>query len=266
MSPETADHRIAIPAGSLFARSWRPAGGGAGDIVLIHDSLGCVALWRDFPGVLAAATGHRVIAWDRLGFGRSDPHPGPLPEGFVGREAEAGLRPVCAALGVGPMVLVGHSVGGGMAIAAAARMPDRVRAVVTMAAQSFVEDRTRDGIRAAEAAFRDPAQRARLERHHGRNTGWALDAWIGTWLSPAFAGWTLDADLVRVRCPVLAIHGDADEYGSTAHAARIAAGVPGPAGTLVVAGGGHFPHRERPAETADAVARFLGRVGEPPAA
>jgi pimeloyl-ACP methyl ester carboxylesterase len=98
--------------------------------------------------------------------------------------------------------------------------------------------------------LRDPAQRGRLERHHGPNTGWALEAWIGTWLSPAFAGWSLDAELPSVRCPVLAIHGDADEYGSTAHAARIAAGVGGPAETLIVAGGGHFPHRERPTQTA----------------
>jgi pimeloyl-ACP methyl ester carboxylesterase len=85
-------------------------------------------------------------------------------------------------------------------------------------------------------------------------------------LPPAFAGWSLDAELPSVRCPVLAIHGDTDEYGSTAHAARIAAGVGGPAETLIVAGGGHFPHRERPTQTAEAVAGFLERVVVPPAA
>lgn len=266
MSVDTRDHTIETPAGRLSARSWTPAGDVRGDVVLIHDSLGCVELWREFPEMLATATGRRVVAWDRLGFGRSDPRPGPLPRTFVEDETADGLLPVCDALGVADMVLVGHSVGGGMAVAAAARRPDRVRAVVTLASPSFVEDRTQEGIRRAEVAFADPAHRARLARYHGAKTDWVLDAWIVTWLSPAFADWCLDADAAALRCPLLTVHGDADEYGSTAHPARLVAHAGGPTESVVLAGCGHFPHRERPAETVAAVAGFLDRTGAAPAA
>jgi pimeloyl-ACP methyl ester carboxylesterase len=262
MTVATRDHWIHTGRGRLFARTWTPAdAGGAAPILLCHDSLGSVELWRDFPGALARSTGRRVAAYDRLGFGRSDPHPGTLASTFVRDEAAEGVAPVRDALGLDRLVAFGHSVGGGMAAAAAASLGDACEALVTVSAQSFVEDRTAAGIRAAREAFRDPARVERLARHHGDKARWVLDAWTETWLAPGFAAWTLDAELREVRCPTLALHGDGDEFGSARHPERIAAGVRGPARVVILEGVGHVPHRERPARVLDEVARFLGGTG-----
>lgn len=254
-----ADHRVATPRGTLFAREWLPPGAAAGPaLLLFHDSLGSVELWRDFPAALAAATGRRVVAYDRLGFGRSDAHPGRVAPTFVRDEAEEGVPHVCDALELEAFVPVGHSVGGGMAVATAARWPERCAAVVTIAAQSFVEARTVEGIRAARDRFADAAELGRVARRHGDKARWVLDAWIDTWLAPAFAGWSLDAELRALAAPVLAIHGDGDEYGSPAHPRRIAAHAAAGARVVLLAGVGHVPHREAPARVLEEVAAFVG--------
>lgn len=266
-APVAQEHLIPTPRGRLFARSWTPpaSGGEAGDgavpILLFHDSLGCVALWRSFPERLAAATGRRVIAYDRLGFGRSDPYPGLLPIDFVAAEAREAVPAICDALGINGFIACGHSVGGGMGIHTAATLPERCRALVTIAAQAFVEDRTIAGIEVAKAGFQRPEDLARLARYHGDKARWVVDAWTETWLSPVFADWTVDAARARVRCPVLAIHGELDEYGSTEHPRRIA----GTTGTArILAGIGHVPHRECEGDLVELISGFL--AGAVPAA
>ena len=256
------DLLLDTPRGTLFARVWgdwhaplRPP-----PIVLIHDSLGSVELWRDFPARLAAATGHPVAAYDRLGFGRSDAYPGGLGAGFISDEPSTGLAPLRAALGIDRMILFGHSVGGAMAVHAGGHFADATAAVITMSAQAFVEDRTLLGLRNAKTAFAEPGQLERLARYHGRKAAWVLGAWIETWLDPAFASWTLDADLRSLRCPVLAIHGDHDEYGSRAHPERIAALVPAFTEVVVIEQCGHVPHREQPERVLEAVRSFLTRL------
>ena len=230
--------------GRLFVRVWRgpEEAWHRAPLILLHDSLGCVALWRDFPARLAAALGRPVIAYDRLGFGRSDPHPGQLDVDFVRAEAEGGLRTVLEALAVHEFIAFGHSVGGGMAVGAAVALPGRCHALITESAQAFVEDMTRTGIAQAEADFQRPGQLEKLEKYHGAKAAWVLRSWVDTWLSPAFASWQLDDDLRRVRCPTLALHGDRDEYGSVLHPQRIAQLTGGTA--VVLAACGHVPHRE----------------------
>lgn len=266
-APVAQEHLIPTPRGRLFARSWTPpaseerAGGGGVPILLFHDSLGCVALWRSFPERLAAATGRRVIAYDRLGFGRSDPYPGLLPIDFVAAEAREAVPAICDALCINGFIACGHSVGGGMGIHTAAALPERCRALVTIAAQAFVEDRTIAGIEVAKAGFQRPEDLARLARYHGDKARWVVDAWTETWLSPVFADWTVDAARARVRCPVLAIHGELDEYGSTEHPRRIA----GTTGTArILAGIGHVPHRECEGDLVELISGFL--AGAVPAA
>lgn len=256
----TTDEWIDVPGGRLFARAWTPDDPKAqaeAAVLLFHDSLGCVELWRDFPESLARATRRRVVAYDRLGFGRSSPCPGRLAAGFMQAEALASVPALCERLDLGALVPFGRSVGGAMAVATAAHWPDRCAAVVTMSAQAFVEDRTLAGIREAKDAFRAPGQLERLGRYHGDKAPWVLDAWTGTWLAPAFAAWTLDADLARVRCPLLALHGDRDEYGSGRHPERIADRCASPARIVLIEDCGHVPHRERPEPVLEAVARFL---------
>lgn len=259
---KTVDHRVATPAGRLFASSWTPdTASDAAPVLLFHDSLGCVALWRDFPAALAQATGRRVVAYDRLGFGQSDACTAPLTPAFVQHEALASVPALCAQLDLPRFVAFGHSVGGAMAVETAAAFGERCVALVTESAQTFAEDRTLEGIRVAKAQFAQPGQLDRLARYHGDKAHWVLQAWTETWLSPAFADWSVHAVLPAVHCPVLAIHGEDDEYGSLVHPRRIAASVAGPAATLLLPGCGHVPHREQPEAVLQALTRFLQPLG-----
>ncbi|WP_144639236.1 alpha/beta fold hydrolase [Bordetella genomosp. 13] len=246
---QTNDYRIQTDQGGLFVRRWSPGADGFGaepPIVLLHDSLGCVELWRDFPAHLAAATGRDVIAYDRLGFGRSDPHPGTLPPlHFIRNEADEGFRSVREALALERFVLFGHSVGGGMAVACAARYPSACAGLISESAQMYAEDRTLNGIREAKQAFSDPVQVQRLAKYHGDKAEWVLHAWIDSWLAPEFASWSLDEELGQVRSPVLSLHGDTDEYGSVDHPARIASLAPGDVTVHILPACGHVPHREQ---------------------
>ena len=267
------DHWIETATGRLFARSWEPAappaasqeaanedGARRAPIILLHDSLGCVALWGAFPQTLARATNRRVIAYDRAGFGASDARADRLDSTFVRDEAQRFIPALCEQLGIDRFIAFGHSVGGGMAIECAAQYTQRCVALVTEAAQTFAEDRTLAGIRAAREQFRDPAQLAKLARYHGEKTQWVLDAWIETWLSPEFADWSLDAVLPRVQCATLAIHGSLDEYGTRVHPEAIAARVSGPARAAIMEGVRHVPHREQEVQVAEMVAEFLRGV------
>lgn len=250
---------IDAPAGRLFAKRCDVAGTGAArpaPIVLLHDSLGSVELWRDLPDHLARATGRSVVAYDRLGFGRSDLHPGQLGIDFIRNEARASFHDVKFALAIDRFSLFGHSVGGGMAVGIAAAYPGECEAMVTMSAQAFVEDLTLTGIRAAQRAFAQPSQVDRLRRYHGDKAPWVLSAWIDRWLAPEFAPWSLDAELPRVVCPNLVLHGRRDEYGSVRHPERIAALSTGPS-SLHIGDWGHVPYREEPAEITRLVATWF---------
>lgn len=254
----STDTHIPTPAGKLFAREWRPESiQGDASIIMFHDSLGSVDQWRDFPARLAKTAGRRVIAYDRLGFGRSDPNPELLDPDFVRDEAVSGLPYIRRAFSIDRMILFGHSVGGGMAIASGAAFAAETDAVITLAAQVFVEDRTIASIEEAKIAFQGEGQIERLAKYHGDKARWVLDAWIETWLASNFADWTLDDELRRLRCPILALHGDHDEYGSRAHPDRIAALVDGRVDAVLLKDCHHMPHREMPDEVLRRTANFV---------
>ena len=249
------EHWIESGAGRIYAKSWTPdAGTSLPPIILFHDSLGCITLWRDFPEQLAHSLGRQVIAYDRLGFGRSDARTDVLQQNFMALEAGQAVPLLCEQFSIQEFVACGHSVGGGMAVETGARFGERCRAVITIAAQAFVEERTLQGIRSAQQEFRSTETFARLARYHGSKTDWVLHAWIDTWLAPERAEWSLDPALEKLHCPVLAIHGERDEYGSEAHPRRIAAG----RGSLhILPDTGHSPHRERPSLVMKAIEDFL---------
>lgn len=260
------DMRIDHPRGRLFVRTWNAGddSGGSGEkapVVLFHDSLGCVDLWRDFPARLSAATGRRIIAYDRLGFGHSDPRADRPALDFVADEAHTFFPVLRERLGLGKFVALGHSVGGGMAIHCATRFSADCDALITESAQVFAEDRTLQGIRAAKQQFMDDAQLERLRKYHGDKAKWVLDAWTETWLDPAFASWSLAEVLPRVACPVLAIHGEFDEYGSTRHPELIGRLSGGPSQVEIMKDTNHVPHRERPDSTISLISGFLSSAG-----
>jgi pimeloyl-ACP methyl ester carboxylesterase len=254
------DVRIRLPQGHLFARIWRPPQAAGSPIILLHDSLGSVELWRGFPAALATRTGRPVMAYDRLGFGRSDARDDKLGTDFIADEAETFFPALRAQLGIDRFVACGHSVGGGMAVHCAAQFGASCAALITESAQAFVEDRTLQGIRAAQALFADPAQVEKLGKYHGDKSRWVLDAWIDTWLAPAFANWSLEPILPRVTCPLLAIHGSDDEYGSPRHPELIGRLAGGPSRVAVMADTHHVPHREREAAVLDLVVEYLHAI------
>ncbi len=249
---------LETPTGGIHVARWYPPQVALSHcpIILLHDSLGCVALWRGFPEQLAEATGREVIAYDRLGFGHSATCSEPLPTTFVADEARGTFAAVRDALGIGRFVLLGHSVGGAMAIEAAGQHADACQALITVAAPSSVEPRTLAGIREAEAAFAEPEAMARLARYHGDKAEWVLRNWVDIWHSEAFRDWHLDEALPGVISPTLAIHGEHDEFGATEQAQRIARLTTGPAEARILACG-HVPHRECPEALAAIVAAFL---------
>ena len=262
-SVAVSDHWVDHPQGRIFARQWAPAERSGAAILLLHDSLGCVELWRDFPSLLSTSTSRRVVAYDRLGFGRSDARSDALSVDFIAEEAALFVPRVRRHFDLDRFVVLGHSVGGGMAIELAAQEPAGCDGLVTIAAQAFVEHRTLEGIRAARVQFKDPAQRQRLARYHGDKTDWVLSAWIDRWLDPAFAQWTLQDVLPRVSSPVLALHGEADEFGSTLHPQMIGRLPSGCTTVEILPGGGHVPHREDADRVAALVAAFLSRRTKP---
>ncbi len=240
-----------------YAR-WGTEAGGGSPLVLLHEGLGCVSMWRDWPGELARSTGREVFAYSRFGYGGSSPAGLPRPLDFMDREARVVLPGVFEEAGVdGAPVLVGHSDGGTIALLGAALGAAPLGAVVTLAAHAFNEPRCIEGIEAAREAFRQGDLRQRLARYHGDRTDDAFRGWCDAWLDPEFEHWTIEEELARVNVPLLVVQGRDDPYGTLRQVEVIAQRCAGPCRTLVLDDCGHSPHRERPRATTEAITRFL---------
>ena len=258
----TVDSWLDTEWGHLFVRCWEPLNYKGNSIekspiILFHESLGCVQLWRTFPSVLAETTGRQVIAYDRLGFGQSAQRTDNLSFSFIKEEAEKYFPVLCEQLQINRFIALGHSVGGGMATCCAAMNASLCDGLITESAQSFVEDKTITGIQDTKELFKQPDMFKRLERYHGEKTRWVMDAFFETWLSPSFSNWSLEKILPQVKCPTLVIHGGNDEYGSNRHPEMISRLVDGPAQMEIVPDIGHVPHRECEQWVAMRVAGFV---------
>ena len=228
-------------------------------LILLHEGLGSIALWRDFPAKLAQTTGCPAVVYSRYGYGRSDALSAPRGVDYMHREALETLPELRAALGLDDAILVGHSDGASIALihAGSGRWP--VRAVVLEAPHVFVEDLSVASIEAARDAYATTELRQRLMRYHA-DVDSAFRGWNDIWLHPDFRAWNIEDVLPGVRCPVLAIQGADDEYGTLAQIDAIARGVAGPFERLVLANCKHAPHRDQEPATLDAMARFIARV------
>lgn len=230
-------------------------------LVLLHEGLGCVAMWRDFPEQLAAATGCRVVVYSRPGYGHSDPHPEPRTPRYMHREGEEILPMLLAALAIERPILVGHSDGGSIALICAGRFPYLPAGLVVMAPHEFVEEETLAGIRAARAFWQTSDWPAKLGRYH-RDAQQVFSDWNDCWLSPAFRDWNIEACLPAIRCPVLAMQGEDDEYATMRQIEVIAEQVPGTQ-LLKLPACGHTPQRDQTAKVLAAIAAFVVRIAEP---
>jgi pimeloyl-ACP methyl ester carboxylesterase len=237
-------------------------------LVLLHEGLGCVGLWKDFPERLAQAAGLAVFLWSRAGFGRSDPITLPRPLDYLEQETPM-VAEVLHAARIERSVLIGHSDGGTIALLhAASGRAEGTLAIITMAVHVFVEDVTIEGILATKRTWQEGDLRARLARWHGANVDNAFHGWCDTWLDPAFRDWNIVRRLRDIRVPVLVMQGADDEYGTAAQVETIARQVSGPVETMLLPVAGHSPHIDQPDAVIAAISRFVrqhaARAAAPP--
>ena len=241
--------------------------GHAGDpsrpvLVMLHEGLGSVALWRDFPAAVHKALGLPVLVYSRWGYGKSEPIPhGPRPPDYMNPEGRESLPDLLKALGVAKPILLGHSDGGSIAIInAGSGIAPVPLGIITMAAHVFVEPISTISIAKARVAYEESDLRSKLARFHDDVDG-VFYSWNCTWMLPAFIrGFNIEADVTRTRCPITAIQGAEDEYGTIKQLDSIREKSGGRAEIVVIPKCRHSPHRDQPEATLGAIKRHVERV------
>lgn len=249
---------ITIGDAEIEYRIWPAAVPQAPDTVMLHEGLGSVSQWRDFPARLATCTRGRVIAYSRPGHGRSTHPPRPRDADYHWHEARVTLPAILDRLASARPLVFGHSDGATMALLFAALWPARAAGVVALAPHVKVEEVTLAGLRRARDAYAGGRLRERLRVHH-HDVDHVFRSWNDLWLDPAFRDWNIEAVLGDIRCPVVAIQGVDDEYATLDQIESIGRAVPG---TVVIAlpGCGHAPHRDSPDAVLDATVQLLARI------
>ncbi|UTH74015.1 alpha/beta fold hydrolase [Chromobacterium sp. IIBBL 290-4] len=225
-------------------------------LVFLHEGLGCEPMWKSFPDRLCEQTGLSGLVYDRQGHGRSAPFAKARSVHYLHESALNELPEILASqLPNRDYILIGHSDGGSIALLHAAEQACRLKGVITAAAHVFVEDITLAGIRQAVAAWR-AGKLAGLSLYHGDKAEVLFHAWADTWLKPAFAHWNIEYALPSIACPLLALQGAEDHYGSAAQLDAIA-GKSQNGRQIMLLNCGHSPHLEAPQATLEAMADFI---------
>ncbi|HLT26518.1 MAG TPA: alpha/beta hydrolase [Zeimonas sp.] len=266
MSTRSDDRsRKVLVAGSrLECRLVGEPRGASGALVFLHEGLGCVSGWRDFPDRLCARVGLPGLVYSRLGYGDSDPLRGARSPRFMHDEAIVMLPALLRELDIRQPVLFGHSDGASIALIHAGTFPDVARAVVALAPHLFVEPVCVESIAAIAREYDRTNLRERLARHH-RDVDGAFRGWTDVWLSDAFANWNIEREVQDSRCPILAVQGNDDQYGTMRQIERIAELRPGTR-LLALPACRHSPHLDRPDDViaaTDGFLRELGLAGDP---
>ena len=227
-------------------------------IVMLHEGLGSIALWKDFPARLVAATGCDVLVYSRYGLGSSDKLLEKRPVTFMHHEGEVVLPELLDKLKIQRPVLLGHSDGGSIALIFAGKYPERLRALMLEAPHVFVEDLSVASITQAKVNYQTTDFREKLARYHTHvdETFWG---WNDIWLDPEFRSWNIEEYLPSITCPVLCIQGLEDEYGTVAQVEAIKAKVP-QSEIVMLANCRHSPHRDQPEESLELMAGFISRL------
>ena len=225
--------------------------------VFLHEGLGSVAAWRDFPEQFCAACGLDGLVYSRPGYGRSTPRAAGehWDARYLHRQAQDILPALLAALDIRRPWLFGHSDGASIALLHAAAFPAQVAGCMALAPHVFVETKGLDGIRRARRAYELGTLRESLQRLHD-DADSAFYGWCDAWLAPEFLHWTIEADIATLRCPLLLVQGEDDTYGTLAQIDRIVRVVPH-AHSLVLANCGHIPQRDAPNAVIGACAHFV---------
>ena len=249
-----------LPPMRLEYRMIGPRPGAAPTIVLLHHGLGSIGLWDAFPDRLASATGAGIFVYSRAGCGNSSPASLPRPVNFMDEEALDVLPRVLAAIGFQRGVLCGHSDGASIATIYAGGVQDhRVRGLVLMGPHFFIEEMCLAEIRRTREEFANGPLRGKLMRWHADVDG-AFHSWVGPWLDPDFRKWDITEALGYIRVPILVVQGLDDQYGTVRQVEAARRECFCPVEATLLPGVGHFPHREAPQASLDAVAGFLNRL------
>ncbi|MBO6520485.1 MAG: alpha/beta hydrolase [Rhodospirillales bacterium] len=247
-------------AGKRLEYTWVHRAPAAGEAVLVflHEGLGCIAMWRDFPANLAAACDMPGLVYSRAGYGGSDGIDLPRPITYQEDEARDALTGVLDTLGIEKAILIGHSDGGTIAlIHAGLDDTGRVLGAATMAAHVFNEEICLEGIREARQVWQTTDLRDKLMRYHGDNVDTAFFGWNDTWQRDDYWHWNVEKYLPSITCPLLVMQGKDDHYGSEDQVDAIVKGAGGPAEKLMIADCGHNPHFDQPDVTIRAICRFV---------
>lgn len=231
---------------------------GAPSIVFLHEGLGSISMWRDFPQKVADATGCEAVVYSRAGYGRSGPEPRPRTARYLHEQGLDVLPALLAKLGIERPILLGHSDGGSIALICAGGTGTPLAGIAIMAPHVMVEDISLHGIRLARQAYLDTDLRERLGKYHAQVDA-VFWAWNDVWLSPAFRDWNIEEYLPRIACPIMAIQGEDDEYGTMEQLDRIAAQARD-VDLVKLADCRHSPHKDQEQAVIDAVAGFVERV------
>lgn len=228
-------------------------------LVFLHEGLGSVAMWRDFPAKVANATGCRTLVYSRYGYGESDLLTESFGVRYMHDEALVALPELLDTLGIDRPVLVGHSDGGSIALIHAGGAGRDVAGLILMAPHVFVEDISIASIAQAKVAFETTDLGQKLGKYH-RDPAKTFWGWNDIWLHPDFRAWNIEAYLPRVTCPVLALQGEDDEYGTPAQVEAIRRQAKGEVEVLMLADCRHSPHKDQPQATLEAMAGFIERI------
>ena len=251
--------RADIDGVGLEYTTWGPSPESAPTLVLLHEGLGCVAMWRNFPTLLTTTTGFGVLAYSRAGYGHSDPATLPRPLEYMTIEAEKVLPQILDKTGFRRGILLGHSDGATIAAIYAGSISDtRVRGLILMAPHFFTEDVGLATIASARDAF-DSEVRARMAKYH-RDPQATFAGWSDAWLDPKFRKWTVADVIDYLRIPTLAIQGRDDRYGTLAQIDEIVTRSYAPVETAILDNCRHRPHLEQPEVTLATISEFTQRL------
>ncbi|MFV5697318.1 alpha/beta fold hydrolase [Flavobacterium sp. ZT3R17] len=259
MTEHTIDKIIQVDGKNIYVEYYHTFDGRP-TIIFLHDSLGCVTLWRDFPQKLSEAVKCNVLVYDRLGYGKSDRLPThERPVNYLELEADV-LNELLTQLDVKDAILFGHSDGGSIALITAAKYSDRIKALICEAAHIFVEEVTLNGIYRAMEGYRTTNLVERLAKYHGDKVDSIFKAWTETWTKADYKVWNIEYLLKDITCPLLFIQGEEDEYGTLEQINRTINHVRGITEKLVIPDIGHTPHKEAPEQTFDAAKDFITKL------
>lgn len=229
-------------------------------LIFLHEGLGCISMWKDFPGRLCRQTGCPGLLYDRIGYGRSSPLRFKRTIHYLHDYALYELPQIIqAVIPNREFVLIGHSDGGSISLILGSERPSLLRGIVTEAAHVFVDSKTIAGLRAAEKGVKR-GQFKGLYKYHQKKTDQVFKAWLKTWLSDWFQSWNIEYLLPSIRCPLLVIQGMADQYGSEEQVYSIVSKSSGPAYPFMVENCGHIPHLEQPERLISRISGFIESI------